>query len=104
MKKNKSVGRAEISLKVHHTIGIPLSESTELVEDILWHISDALVCGETVKLSSFGTFGTHQKAARIGRNPKTGVEAEISPRRIVTFRPSNKMKLRVNNGKRERTD
>jgi integration host factor subunit alpha len=64
----------------------------------LEHISNALVKNEVVKISSFGTFSTRNKSARIGRNPKTGAEAEISGRRVITFRPSQLMKDRVNNG------
>ena len=66
-----------------------------LVESVLSHISDSLVAGETVKISSFGTFSVRDKAARVGRNPKTGEEVPILPRRVLTFRPSHLMKDRV---------
>ncbi len=71
-------------------------ESGELVEAILREISDALVAGETVKLSSFGAFSVREKSARIGRNPKTLEEKEISPRRVLSFRPSQLVKDQVN--------
>ncbi|HCW82504.1 MAG TPA: integration host factor subunit alpha, partial [Rhodobacteraceae bacterium] len=73
-------------------------ESAELVENILTHLSDALVEGEQVKISSFGTFSVRDKAARVGRNPKTGQEVPINPRRVLTFRPSHLMKDRVASG------
>jgi integration host factor subunit alpha len=66
-----------------------------LVESVLDHISDALVKGEQVKISSFGTFSVRSKSARVGRNPKTGEEVPINPRRVLTFRPSHLMKDRV---------
>jgi integration host factor subunit alpha len=65
------------------------------VESVLTHISDSLVAGDTVKISSFGTFSVREKAARVGRNPKTGEEVPIHPRRVLTFRPSHLMKDRV---------
>jgi integration host factor subunit alpha len=67
---------------------------------VLSHISDSLVRGEQVKISSFGTFSVRQKAARVGRNPKTGEEVPIQPRRVLTFRPSHLMKDRVAAGNR----
>ena len=66
---------------------------------MLQHVSDALASGETVKISSFGTFSVRAKTARVGRNPKTGDEVPISPRRVLTFRPSHLMKDRVAAGK-----
>ncbi len=69
--------------------------SSQLVETVLQHISDALASGQTVKISSFGTFSVRNKAARVGRNPKTGDEVPIHPRRVLTFRPSHLMKDRV---------
>lgn len=78
--------------------GEPISrqESAEIVEAILREISDALVAGETVKLSSFGAFLVREKGARIGRNPKTLEEKEISSRRVLSFRPSQLVKDQVN--------
>jgi integration host factor subunit alpha len=76
-------------------VGLSRNESAQLVESVLQHISDALVQGETVKISSFGTFSVREKASRMGRNPKTGEEVPISPRRVLSFRPSHLMKHRV---------
>jgi integration host factor subunit alpha len=69
-----------------------------MVETILTRISNALVKGENVKISSFGTFAVRDKGARMGRNPKTGEEVPIDPRRVLVFRPSHIMKDRVNSG------
>ena len=80
------------------TVGLSRNESSELVEQVLRYMSDALVRGETVKISSFGTFSVRSKSARIGRNPKTGEEVPIEPRRVLTFRPSHIMKERVDAG------
>jgi integration host factor subunit alpha len=70
------------------------------VERVLTLVSDALVEGEQVKISSFGTFSVRDKAARVGRNPKTGQEVPISPRRVLTFRPSHLMRDRIAAGNR----
>lgn len=78
--------------------GFRENELAELVERVLDHMSDALVRGETVKISSFGTFSVRSKTARVGRNPKTGEEVPIEPRRVLTFRPSHIMKERVDLG------
>ena len=94
----KTVTRADLSEAVYREIGLSRNESAELVESILTHLSDALVNGETVKISSFGTFSVRSKTARIGRNPKTGQEVPITPRRVLSFRPSHLMKDRVNAG------
>ena len=68
------------------------------MESVLSHMSDALVRGETVKISSFGTFSVRQKNERVGRNPKTGTEVPIPPRRVLVFRPSHVLKDRINEG------
>ena len=81
-------------------VGLSRNESAQLVERVLEMMSDALVAGEQVKLSSFGTFSVRSKTARVGRNPKTGEEVPISPRRVLTFRPSHLMKDRVAAGNR----
>jgi integration host factor subunit alpha len=83
-------------------IGLPRNESQELVESVLGEISTTLARGENVKLSSFGSFGVRDKGRRIGRNPKTGEEVPITPRRVLVFRPSNIMKDRINTGKTRR--
>jgi integration host factor subunit alpha len=90
--------RADLSEAVYREVGLSRSESAELVEAILGRISDALVRGENVKISSFGTFAVRDKGPRMGRNPKTGEEVPIGPRRVLVFRPSHIMKERVNAG------
>jgi len=85
----------DLSEAVFREVGLSRNESASLVESVLAHMSDALVKGSTVKISSFGTFSVREKAARVGRNPKTGEEVPISPRRVLTFRPSHLMKDRV---------
>jgi integration host factor subunit alpha len=88
----------DLAEAVHEEVGLSRNESAELVETVLQHMSDALVEGENVKISSFGTFSIRDKAARMGRNPKTGEEVPISPRRVLSFRPSHLMKDRVAHG------
>ena len=92
---SKTLTRMDLGEAVFREVGLSRNESAGLVELVLKHMSDALVSGETVKISSFGTFGLRDKTARIGRNPKTGVEATIVPRRVLTFRASHLMKDRV---------
>lgn len=91
----KTLTRMDLSDAVFREVGLSRNESALLVESVLQHMSDALVKGEQVKISSFGTFSIRDKAARVGRNPKTGQEVPIHPRRVLTFRPSHLMKERV---------
>jgi integration host factor subunit alpha len=91
----KTLTRMDLSEAVFREVGLSRNESADLVETVLNHMSDALVAGEQVKISSFGTFSIRDKAARVGRNPKTGEEVPINPRRVLTFRPSHLMKDRV---------
>jgi len=98
----KTLTRADLAEAVVSKVGLPRNESQELVEMILSEIGTALENGETVKLSSFGSFGIRQKGERIGRNPKTGQEVPITPRRVLVFRPSAIMKSRVNDGLAQR--
>ena len=91
----KTLTRMDLSEAVFREVGLSRNESSQLVETVLQHVSDALAEGETVKISSFGTFSVRAKAARVGRNPKTGDEVPIHPRRVLTFRPSHLMKNRV---------
>lgn len=93
--------RMDLSEAVFREVGLSRNESSQLVESVLQHVSDALASGETVKISSFGTFSVRDKSARVGRNPKTGDEVPISPRRVLTFRPSHLMKDRVVAGTRK---
>lgn len=94
----KTLTRMDLSEAVFRDVGLSRNESAQLVESVLAHISDALAAGESVKISSFGTFNVRDKAARVGRNPKTGEEVPILPRRVLTFRPSHLMKERVAQG------
>jgi integration host factor subunit alpha len=91
----KTVTRADLSEAVYQKVGLSRTESAELVERVLGEICDTLAAGETVKLSSFGSFIVRSKGERVGRNPKTGVEVPIAPRRVMTFRASQIMRDRV---------
>ena len=94
----KTITRMDLSEAVFNEVGLSRNESTTLVERILEMVSDALVDGENVKISSFGTFNIREKNERIGRNPKTGEEVPITARRVLTFRASNLLKYRVESG------
>lgn len=91
----KTLTRMDLSEAIFREVGLSRNDAAQLVETVLGHMSDALVNGEQVKISSFGTFSVRDKTARIGRNPKTGEEVPIKPRRVLTFRPSHLMKDRV---------
>ncbi len=93
-----TVTRAHLSEAVYEEVGLSRNESAELVETVLEEISGALARGEMVKISSFGSFGVRQKGQRIGRNPKTGEEVPILPRRVLVFRASHVLKDRINQG------
>lgn len=92
----RTITRADLSEAVYQQLGLSRSESAELVEMVLQEISGAIARGETVKLSSFGSFVVRSKGERIGRNPKTGIEVPITPRRVMVFKPSNILKGRIN--------
>lgn len=92
----RTVTRADLSEAVYQRVGLSRTESAALVELVLSEICEALARGETVKLSSFGSFLVRGKGQRIGRNPKTGVEVPIEPRQVLVFKPSNVLKGRVN--------
>jgi len=87
--------RADIAELLNRQIGLSRAESAELVEQVLDMVTEALVTGENVKISGFGTFVLRDKNERIGRNPKTGIEVPITPRRVLTFRPSQSLRDRV---------
>ncbi len=91
-----TITRADLSEAVYQEVGLSRNESADLVESVLNEISDALVRGEMVKLSSFGSFSVREKGERIGRNPKTGEEVPILPRRVLVFRASHVLKNRIN--------
>ncbi|MFO0993355.1 MAG: integration host factor subunit alpha [Hyphomicrobiales bacterium] len=92
----KTLTRADLSEAVHRQVGLSRTESAELVKSILDRLTDALITGQSVKLSSFGTFMVRSKGGRVGRNPKTGEEVPITPRRVLVFRPSQVMKNQIN--------
>ena len=92
----KTVTRADLAEAVYGSVGLSRTESAELVERVLSEICDCLAAGETVKLSSFGSFIVRSKGERVGRNPKTGVEVPIDPRRVMVFKPSNVLKAHIN--------
>ena len=96
----KTLTRMDLTEAVFREVGLSRNESAQLVERVLDLISDSLVTGEQVKISSFGTFGVRAKSARVGRNPKTGEEVPIHPRRVLSFRPSHLLKDRVAAGNR----
>jgi len=91
-----TVTRADLSEAVYEEVGLSRNESAELVESVLTEVADALSRGEQVKISSFGSFSVRQKGQRVGRNPKTGEEVPILPRRVLVFRPSHVLKERIN--------
>ena len=92
---DKTLTRMDLNEAVFREVGLSRNESADLVESVLQHISDALVRGENVKISSFGTFNIRDKNARIGRNPKTGEEVPINHRHVLSYRPSHTMKDKV---------
>lgn len=92
----KTVTRADLGEAVYQEVGLSRNESAELLESVLEYMAQALINGETVKVSSFGSFSVRQKGQRIGRNPKTGEEVPILPRKVLVFRPSQVLKSRIN--------
>ena len=88
----KTMTRANIAATLRHGTGLPYTECEELLKSVLNEISDSLIEGETVKISSFGSFLVRQKGQRMGRNPKTLESFMIAPRRVIAFRPSSKLK------------
>ncbi|WP_043831079.1 integration host factor subunit alpha [Muricoccus aerilatus] len=91
-----TITRAQLAEAIYMQVGLSRNESAALLEDVLNRLSATLESGEPVKLSAFGTFSVRQKAQRIGRNPKTGVEVPITPRRVLSFRASQVLKARIN--------
>ncbi len=92
----KTVTRADLSEAVYQNVGLSRTESAELVDRMFELMSEALEKENIVKLSSFGSFHVRKKNERIGRNPKTGVEVPISPRKVLVFKPSNILKDKIN--------
>ena len=95
MTDSGTLTRADLADIVHRDIGLSRAACSELVEGVLRHMCHALSHGENVKISGFGTFVLRNKSERIGRNPKTGVEVPIAPRRVLTFRASQAMRDRI---------
>ncbi|WP_429590018.1 integration host factor subunit alpha [Sphingomonas zeicaulis] len=87
--------RADLAEALHREVGLSRTESSAIVEQILSHMITALASGQNVKISGFGSFLLRDKGERIGRNPKTGVEVPIAPRRVLTFRASQMMRDRI---------
>lgn len=95
LRRPRTITRADLVEAVYQKVGLSRAESSGLVEMVLGEIADTIARGETVKLSSFGSFLVRSKGERIGRNPKTGVEVPITPRRVLTFKPSNILRAQV---------
>jgi integration host factor subunit alpha len=95
---NGTLTRADLADTVHRKLGLSRAESANVVERVLHHMCHALSKGANVKVSGFGTFILRDKGQRVGRNPKTGVEVPIAPRRVMTFRASQIMRDRITKG------
>jgi len=93
---SRTLTRVDLAEAVYQSVGLSRKESAALVQAVLTELSDHLAAGESVKLSSFGSFLVRSKGERIGRNPKTGVEVPITQRRVMVFKPSNVLKARIN--------
>ena len=93
---NNTITRADVAETIYEQIGLSRKDSNDILDTMLDEIIQNLTKGNNVKLSSFGTFFLRDKKARIGRNPKTGVEATITPRRVISFKPSQNMRNSVN--------
>ena len=94
--EGRTITRADLSESVFQEVGLSRTESSDLVETILSEVVEALARGESVKISSFGSFTVRDKGQRVGRNPKTGQEVPILPRRVLVFRASNVLKSMIN--------
>jgi integration host factor subunit alpha len=92
----RTVTRLDLAEAVYRSVGLSRKESAVLVQSVLDELADALIAGESVKLSSFGRFLVRAKSERIGRNPKTGIEVPITQRRVMVFKPSHVLKARIN--------
>lgn len=87
--------RADLAEIMNRQVGLSRADAAAMIESILDHMTNALIGGDNVKVSGFGTFVLRDKGERIGRNPKTGVEVPITPRRVLTFRASQGMRQKV---------
>ena len=93
-----TITRSQLSEAGYQEVGLSRNESSDLLESVLSYITESLSKGDAVKISSFGSFSIRQKGERIGRNPKTGEEVPILPRKVLVFRPSQVLKSRINEG------
>lgn len=93
---NRTITRADLAEAIYQELGLSRNESATLVEQVLEEMTEALAKGRSVKISSFGSFSLRQKGERIGRNPKTGVEVPITPRKVLVFKASHVLKDRMN--------
>ncbi len=87
--------RSDLAEAIHREVGLSRADSADMVEQILANMTDALEQGENVKISGFGSFILRDKGERIGRNPKTGIEVPIAPRRVLTFRASQLLRDQI---------
>ncbi len=100
----RTLTRADLAEAVYEQVGLSRNESSDLVKSLFIEISNRLIAGDDVKLSGFGAFNVRQKGERIGRNPKTGVEVPIKPRKVLVFRASHVLKDRINGIVSTKTD
>ena len=100
----QTITRSQLSEAVYQEVGLSRNESADLLESVLSKISETLAQGESVKISSFGSFSVRSKGQRIGRNPKTGEEVPILPRKVLVFRPSQVLKALISGGRIDVTD
>ena len=92
----ETITRAQLAEAVYQEVGLSRNESADLLESVLNFMTESLIDNKAVKISSFGSFSVRQKGQRIGRNPKTGEEVPILPRKVLVFRPSQVLKSRIN--------
>lgn len=100
----KTITRAQLAEAVYQEVGLSRNESADLLEAVLEEVAVALAEGDSVKISSFGSFSVRSKGQRVGRNPKTGEEVPILPRRVLVFRPSQLLKKQINDGPVSKAD
>jgi integration host factor subunit alpha len=93
-----TITRADLAEAIYAQVGLSRNESAALLETVLERMAASLAAGQSVKISAFGSFVVRQKGKRVGRNPKTGVEVAILPRKVLSFRPSQVLKARLNPG------
>ena len=94
-----TITRNDLANRLRERFGLTTSDAYKMIDVVFDEICESLINGEEVKFAGFGSFKILDKAARMGRNPKTGESAIISARRVATFRPSNEFRTRVASGK-----